>query len=129
MMRRTDVPVGGEGSRAQRACMTIALEDAGQRMSEWGLPILGARTERAWIVGQLVRDRALLQVSCDLVGHGTQRRRRAPWGGLWSTQWWDQVILPAARTRDVAGWWTVRAPLDAIGWARLLDPPAEDGPR
>ena len=63
---------------AQRAAMQMALENAVQRASAWGLPELTASEARTRAVGWLTRDRALVVIERDLGNLAARRRRRAP---------------------------------------------------
>lgn len=112
---------------SQRAAMQMALENAVQRASAWGLPELTASEARTRAVGWLTRDRALVVIERDLVNLAARRRRRAPWGELWAPEWWERVILPGAAAQATAAWWARRAPRPAIEWARLLDPSGDGG--
>ncbi|UEJ82745.1 hypothetical protein Bra3105_18275 [Brachybacterium halotolerans subsp. kimchii] len=102
--------------------MRASLDAAWERQIRWDLPDLDGPTERAVIMGTLVRDRALTLILEELVGAAARRRRRAPWGDLWAGPWFENVVLVEARTRTTEGWWTRRAPRTGWSWAIALDP-------
>lgn len=109
-------------SQGQAVAMRRALTEAWERQVGWSLPDLVSPEDRGEMVATLVRDRALTLIESELVGLNKQRARRAPWGDHWAQNWWEQVILPAARDRVEAGWWLRRSPREALSWAIVLDP-------